>query len=296
VYLGDGKGRWRGASEGLPAPDIHGLYWGIAVGDVNNDGKPDIVSGAAIPGVEVFIQGEGGRFYNTSATQCAGGTNDTKFCMADGDCTGGTCATSTCRGLCTGGPRSGQVCTGKDDCPEGSCALGADFGKACGGTAVSTCPSSCTPVNNLHGIVAMNALGVALGDLDKDGNLDLVAAGKTDLEEIGGVYGIHPFKGDGKGNWVHLQGTGLPETGRERTWGVAIGDVNGDGVLDIAAAFGDVLPPTWRSGKPKKESEKGKAGEAKDKEKPKDPTEKAKGPERGRFGSLEVWTGRLTSH
>lgn len=172
VWLGDGTGKWRAASEGLPAPEIHGLYWGIAVGDVNGDGKLDIASGAALPGAEVFIQEKGET-----------------------------------------GPRWRRA---------------------------------------VEGITPMNALGVAIGDLDGDGHADLVVAGKANLEEIGGVYGVFPFFGDGQGNWTPDVTTGLPTDGRERTWGVALPDIDQDGILDIAAAFGDVLAPTWRSGaKPK---------------------------------------------
>jgi hypothetical protein len=206
VYLGNGKGAWREASEGLPAPEIHGLYWGIAVGDVNNDGLLDVAAGSAIPGAEVFIQEEGGKFRLAS-----------------------------------------------------------------------------------EGIVPMNALGVALGDLDKDGNVDLVVSGKTNTQEIGGVYGVHVFRGDGKGNWKYVTDSGLPLDGKERDWGVALGDANGDGVLDIGVAFGDVLPASWRSGK----KEEG----AKDKDKKtaaeKNPEAQAHGPERGRFGSVDVWFGEL---
>jgi hypothetical protein len=168
LWRGDGQGDWSEASEGLPAPEIHGLYWGIAVGDVNGDGKLDIASGAAVPGVEVFIQETG-----------------------------------------ESGPKWRRA---------------------------------------IDGIVPMNALGVAFGDLDKDGKTDLVVAGKTNLDEIGGVYGIFPFFGDGNGAWKLRENTGLPNGGRERTWGVALPDIDGDGVLDVAAAFGDVLNPSWRSG------------------------------------------------
>jgi hypothetical protein len=59
VWLGDGKGNWREASEGMPAPDIHGLYQGIAVGDVNGDGKLDVATGSATTGPEVYIQEPG---------------------------------------------------------------------------------------------------------------------------------------------------------------------------------------------------------------------------------------------
>ncbi len=200
VYLGNGDGTWHEASAGLPAPDIHGLYWGIAVGDINNDGRLDIASGAALPGVEVFLQQPDGSYVNSS-----------------------------------------------------------------------------------EGITPMNALGVTLADLDKDGNLDLIAAGKTALDEIGGVYGVLLFKGDGHGHWTAMHNTGIPETGKERVWGVATGDVNHDGIVDIGAAFGDVIAPTWHSGKPGE-----KPGEKPSKEK--------EGPERGRFGSIEVWTGQPPVH
>jgi len=53
--------------------------------------------------------------------------------------------------------------------------------------------------------------------------------------------------------------------------------------LDVGAAFGDVLSPNWKSGSMKK-GEKGKA----------EPTEKGKGPERGRYGAIDVWIGHLT--
>ena len=242
VWLGDGKGNWRDGSEGLPAPDIHGLYWGLAVGDVNGDGKPDIATGAAVPGAEVFIQEPGPKW------------------------------------------RAANV-----------------------------------------GIVPMNALGVALGDLDNDGHIDLVVAGKTNLEEIGGVYGVFPFFGDGAGNWKFVENTGLPTTGRERTWGAALADIDHDGVLDIGVAFGDVLSPTWHSGSQQKvgdQSQKGKVsaksepgffarlfggGKAESKkpatppapavlQKPGEkPGEKPRGPDRGFFGAIEVWRGRLAS-
>ncbi len=59
VWLGNGKGEWREASAGLPAPDVHGIYQGVALGDVNGDGKLDLATGAATTGAEVFIQEPG---------------------------------------------------------------------------------------------------------------------------------------------------------------------------------------------------------------------------------------------
>jgi hypothetical protein len=115
----------------------------------------------------------------------------------------------------------------------------------------------------------MNALGVAIGDLNNDGHADIVAVGKRALNEIGGVYGVFPYLGDGKGKWTPADNSGLPGAGRERTWGVGLGDINNDGVLDVGTAFGDVVSAAWRSG------------------------QQGKSAERGKFGSLEVWSGAL---
>lgn len=210
VWLGNGKGKWTEGSEGLPAPDIHGLYWGIAVGDLNGDGRLDLVSGSQMP------------------PQPAG----------------------------CGAPNT-PVCEG-------------------GGVEAFLQDSTGKWRSANTGFQPMNVLGVAIGDLDKDGHADIVAAGKTHLNEIGGVYGVFPYLGDGTGKWTLAEQTGLPASGRERTWGAGLADIDGDGVLDIGVAFGDVLAPSYRGGD----------------EKPAEGA-KRKTPERGKFGAIEIWRGQL---
>jgi hypothetical protein len=218
VWLADGKGHWKEASQGLPAPEIHGLYWGIDAADLNGDGRVDIVSGSQMPPLP---EGCG----QPGAAACNGGGVEAYLQQPDG-----------------------------------------------------------TWVVANQGFLPMNALGVAIGDLNNDGKPDVVAVGKRALDEIGGVYGVFPYLGDGTGKWTPVAPVGLPQTGKERTWGVALADVDKDGVLDIAVAFGDVVAPNWHSGAKKDPAQK--KDQAKDAESP-------AAPQRGKFGSIAVWRGQL---
>ena len=56
VWLGDGNGGWREASEGLPSPMMHGLYHGVSVGDLNEDGRTDLAVANWVDGPEVYFQ------------------------------------------------------------------------------------------------------------------------------------------------------------------------------------------------------------------------------------------------
>ncbi len=65
VWRGDGNGRWQPWSNGLPTPIIGGLFWGIAAGDINQDGRVDLLVGNRINGPEVFLQNSGGWWQRT---------------------------------------------------------------------------------------------------------------------------------------------------------------------------------------------------------------------------------------
>lgn len=56
VWLGNGKGSFRETSQGLPRPSVAGLYAGFAVGDINEDGLPDLVAVNPINGIETYLQ------------------------------------------------------------------------------------------------------------------------------------------------------------------------------------------------------------------------------------------------
>lgn len=65
VWLNDGKGKWRAAWEGLPSPMVGGLFRGLAVGDINGDGRPDLTAANSVNGVEVFLQKADGSWQST---------------------------------------------------------------------------------------------------------------------------------------------------------------------------------------------------------------------------------------
>jgi hypothetical protein len=56
VWLNTGDGAWEPAWDGLPSPSMHGLFTGLAVADVNADGRADLVVANWIDGPEVYLQ------------------------------------------------------------------------------------------------------------------------------------------------------------------------------------------------------------------------------------------------
>jgi hypothetical protein len=312
VYLGDGAGHWKNASAGLPTVGSED----VAVGDFNHDGCADLVTvAAADEGVRVFT-GNCKGIWKESSKGLPHSEWGNAVTVGDMDGDGNLDIVAAY----SAGPRV-WLGDGKGNWREASEGLpapdihglywGVAVGDVNGDGKLDIATGSAIPGAEVfiqepgpkwrkasNGIVPMNALGVALGDLNNDGKLDLVVVGKTNLDEIGGVYGVFPFLGDGTGNWTLIDNSGLPTTGRERTWGVGLADIDGDGVLDIGVAFGDVLSPTYRSGKAKNPADvakekKDKKDTPKDEKKDTKPTQKTGQPERGMFGSIEVWRGQL---
>lgn len=67
--------------------------------------------------------------------------------------------------------------------------------------------------------------GLTMADLDGDGDLDVLMGSYTSND------GIAYYQNDGRGQFIRVLGTGLPEVGSASTANVA--DVNGDGRLDV---------------------------------------------------------------
>ena len=68
------------------------------------------------------------------------------------------------------------------------------------------------------------SLGVALGDMDSDGDNDIVLANRAGQNRL--------YINDGSGTFTDISLNNLPED-NDLTWGVTLGDVDGDADIDI---------------------------------------------------------------
>lgn len=164
VWLGDGRGAWRAASAGLPGPVIRGLYHGIDVGDLNEDGRPDIAVANWVDGPEVYLQQSDGSWHKTPDVfpNMRGGAAGLALGDLDGD--GHLDIVVSGRLTLDGGFVRGVFALYGDGA--GHWSYAADSGLPETGLAFTA--------------------GVALADLNMDGRVDVVAAGGLIVETAPG--------------------------------------------------------------------------------------------------------------
>ncbi len=251
IFLGDGKGNFTLAS----SPVVGSSPYSVAVGDFNGDGKLDLAVANYGSGTVSILLGDGaGNFTLASSPVVGGGPNfvavgdfngDGKLDLAVdnleyantlsillGDGTGNFTLAFT---PLTGNTYlNGAVVVG-DFNGDGKL----DLAVANGGNSYPP-PSSVSimtgdgtgnfnPTSFL--ITGDGASGVAVGDFNGDGKLDLAVTSCGDLYCQAGDT-VFIFLGDGTGNFTLASSTAVGLY----PGAVAVGDFNGDGKLDLAVA------------------------------------------------------------
>jgi len=230
VYLNNGAGDFPSAS-GRNFGTGSDSTASVAVGDMDGDGDLDIVTGNRGLAMDVqnvvYLNDGAGNFPNTAGyTRTFGTGTDQTNSVGVGDMDG-----------------DGDLDIVVGNSPIYSPTLGADVpGSGQNVVYLNDGAGNFSTVRNF-GTSTDDTRGVAVGDIEGDGDLDIVVGNMPVYSATlgGDVPGSGQdvvYLNDGAGNFPIGRNFG---SGSGRTWGVAVGDLDGDGDLDIILASDEVM-------------------------------------------------------
>jgi hypothetical protein len=213
VYLGDGTGNWR-LHMTLPVPRPGQIMPGraLAVGDLNHDGHLDLVAAFQRWGCYIYYGDGRGGFTGGPVDFYSPTQEFQSLVLGDVNKDGHP-------DIVVSGAFAGR------DRPNGPDVY---LGDGRGGWKAS--------IGGLR-VLKFASAGVALGDLNGDGNIDIVAGGNI-TGNVRDGYGLFWYRGDGKGGWSLVNDSGLPTQGLSVPHGISVADLDHDGVPEIIVLCG----------------------------------------------------------